>query len=249
MTGGLVPAIEAAFAGDPGRPAVTYYDDASGERVELSWTSLGNWAAKTANLLRFELGVQPGDHVGVALPLHWQTPAVVLGALWAGCPVVPADPDGPLPTDVEALFCPGSRMDEALAAGVPEVLGLSLAPMGARLGSVPPGALDYAVGVPGQADRWSPDYVTDPDDDVLPDTPGHDVAATPGLGAGHRVLTVGGWSDAASLVAGLLGPLLAGAGVVLCRRDDDLAALAAHAATEKVTHSAGVSLAGVTLLT
>ena len=41
----------AAVAADPTRPLLTYYDDATGERTELSGTSLANWVAKTANLL------------------------------------------------------------------------------------------------------------------------------------------------------------------------------------------------------
>jgi uncharacterized protein (TIGR03089 family) len=37
---------------DPVGPRITYYDDATGERIELSTVTLANWAAKTANLLR-----------------------------------------------------------------------------------------------------------------------------------------------------------------------------------------------------
>ena len=40
---------------DPVGPRITYYDDASGERIELSAVTLANWAAKTGNLLRDEL--------------------------------------------------------------------------------------------------------------------------------------------------------------------------------------------------
>ena len=40
-----------AYAGDPARPLLTWYDDGTGERVELSGATLGNWVAKTANLL------------------------------------------------------------------------------------------------------------------------------------------------------------------------------------------------------
>src|SRR6478736_2870384 len=55
---------------DPGRPLVTFYDDATGERTELSVTTYANWVAKVASLL-------------VDLPAHWLAP-VVLGAAWAG---------------------------------------------------------------------------------------------------------------------------------------------------------------------
>ena len=35
-----------------GRPVVTFYDDATGERVELSAATYANWVAKTAGLLQ-----------------------------------------------------------------------------------------------------------------------------------------------------------------------------------------------------
>ena len=50
----------AALAGqlrtDAARPLVTFYDDATGERVELSVTTYANWVAKTAGLVQDELG-------------------------------------------------------------------------------------------------------------------------------------------------------------------------------------------------
>ncbi len=66
---------------DPVGPRITYYDDATGERIELSTVTLANWAAKTANLLRDELGAGPGSRVAVLLPAHWQTAAVLFGHL------------------------------------------------------------------------------------------------------------------------------------------------------------------------
>ena len=33
------------------QPLVTFYDDATGERTELSGITVGNWVAKTGNLL------------------------------------------------------------------------------------------------------------------------------------------------------------------------------------------------------
>jgi uncharacterized protein (TIGR03089 family) len=62
---------------DPARPRITHYDDVTGSRIELSGATLANWAAKTANWLRDELAVQPGDIVAVLLPPHWQTAGVV----------------------------------------------------------------------------------------------------------------------------------------------------------------------------
>ena len=45
----LTPAglLADALRADPGRPLITFYDDATGERVELSVATFGNWVAKT----------------------------------------------------------------------------------------------------------------------------------------------------------------------------------------------------------
>src|ERR687898_246333 len=48
---------------DRSRPLITYYDDGTGERVELSVATFDNWVAKTAGLLRDGLGVQPGSRL------------------------------------------------------------------------------------------------------------------------------------------------------------------------------------------
>jgi uncharacterized protein (TIGR03089 family) len=74
-------------------PFLTWYDDARGERVELSFRNFDNWVAKVANLLAGELGVEPGDRVAAVLVDHWQA-AVVLAACWrAGAGVVAVAPD------------------------------------------------------------------------------------------------------------------------------------------------------------
>ncbi|MDQ1663720.1 MAG: hypothetical protein QOJ68_3700, partial [Blastococcus sp.] len=67
---------------EPAAPLFTQYDDGSGERVELSATTMANWVAKTANLLQDEFDIGPGSTVAVALPVHWQTAAVLL-AVWS----------------------------------------------------------------------------------------------------------------------------------------------------------------------
>ncbi len=62
------------MAADPVGPRITYYDDATGERIELSTVTLANWAAKTGNLLRDELGAGPGSRVAVLLPRTGRPP-------------------------------------------------------------------------------------------------------------------------------------------------------------------------------
>src|SRR5690242_2919202 len=79
--------FDAASQQDAARPLLTYYDDATNERTELSGATLGNWVAKTANMLVDECGVEPGQWAAVGLPPHWQTAAVLLGCWTAGLAV------------------------------------------------------------------------------------------------------------------------------------------------------------------
>src|SRR6478735_3151985 len=73
--------LSGLLARDAGRPLVTFYDDATGERTELSVTTYANWVAKTASLLDEELELEAGDRLLVDLPPHWLG-TVVLGAAW-----------------------------------------------------------------------------------------------------------------------------------------------------------------------
>jgi uncharacterized protein (TIGR03089 family) len=106
---------------DGSRPFITFYDDATGERVELSVATTANWVAKTANFFVDEHGIGPGDTIGVRLPLHWQSAIVILAA-WAAGAAVSFGTAGTL--DVVA----GS------GEGAADRIELSLAPMGADFG-------------------------------------------------------------------------------------------------------------------
>ena len=70
------------LADDPGRPLVTFYDDATGERTELSVATWATWVSKVSSLLAEELDVEHGSRLLVDLPAHWLG-TVVLGAAWA----------------------------------------------------------------------------------------------------------------------------------------------------------------------
>lgn len=148
MTGSL---LDAALAGDPSRPFVTYYDDGTGERVELSVTTLANWVAKTCGLLVDGLGLQRGDHVRLDLPRHWQRPVWALAAWQVGL-VLDLDGD---PDDARLVVCGPDGLEAAL--GAEDVVALSLRPMGApfRPGELPDHVLDYGREVGGYADHFS----------------------------------------------------------------------------------------------
>ena len=92
---------------DPVGPRITYYDDATGERIELSAVTLANWAAKTGNLLRDELGAGPASRIAILLPAHWQTAAVLFGVWWIGAEAVLGD------SAADLALCTADRLDEA----------------------------------------------------------------------------------------------------------------------------------------
>jgi uncharacterized protein (TIGR03089 family) len=246
--------LGAALAADPARPLVTFYDDATGERVETSGTTFDNWVAKTANLLQDELGAEPGTRVALLLPAHWQT-AVWLHACWAvGAVPVLGDPD---PADTDAVVTGPDGIDAARACPG-ERVALSLRPMAGRFAQLPAGFLDYAAEVPGQADRFAPYVPVDPADPALeaPELDGEEhgpgvlsgaetvrrareSAAALDLPPGARVLSTLSLTSWDGLAAGLLAPLAVGGSTVLCRNSDSLseARLERRRETERVTRT------------
>jgi uncharacterized protein (TIGR03089 family) len=224
---------------DPAGPRVTYYDDASGERVELSGLTLANWAAKTANLLRDELGVSPGDRVAVLLPAHWQTVAVLLGAWWCGAVV--DDPAAPADGAAVAL-CTAERLDEA--DGAEEQVVLSLDAFGRPAPDLPVGVTDYATAVRVHGDAFvaprlgdaAPALAARSVADVL--AAARTSAEGQGLTGSDRVLSAATWGTAAELTDGLLAVLVAGASLVQVAHPDT-AAVTRRVDTEKVTRTLG----------
>lgn len=154
----------------PGRPFVTFYDDRSGERVELSLATYANWVAKTAGLLQDELGLDRGDTVLVDLPPHWLG-TVWLASAWSLGLSVATDPVllETADTPVGLVVCGPDRLPSYadppfLQSGIP-VVALSLRPMATRfLDPVPDGILDYGLVVWGQPDAFSAYDPPTPDD-------------------------------------------------------------------------------------
>lgn len=223
-----------ALRRDPARPLLTFYDQASGERVELSRATTANWVAKTANMLQDSLAATTGTTVAIDLPVHWERAVWMLAAWEVGCLVVP----GPLSGrsfDV-AVVGPDSLGGDLPRAD--EIVALSLRPLGARFATeLPSGVIDYNAEVLGHGDRFMP-Y-----DRPTPDTA---AAVIHGEERDHatcveaarrraeswdpafqpRVLT-GGLVDAGDSIEILLGALAADGSVVLVAnpQPDRLAAL------------------------
>lgn len=243
-------------AADRARPLLTYYDDATGERVELSAITLENWVNKTANLLVDDCGLGLGDRAAVLLPPHWQTAAVLFGIWSAG---LSADirsaasdgvsgvsgPPGAASADeqdadsgqIDVVFAAYNRV--ACAPPAVDRFVLGLAPLGAPLdeSAVPAGFRDYVAEVRGQADEfgWYPRQL-DPEADVSNEgdlvTVAHDLAVSCDLHPGDRVLV--DTRQVEHPVRWLLAPLTAGASVVLCANLDP-GALDYRARAERVT--------------
>ncbi|GAA0435027.1 TIGR03089 family protein [Streptomyces luteireticuli] len=238
--------LRSALAADPARPLVTFYDDATGERVELSVATFANWVAKTANLLQDDLAAEPGDRLALLLPAHWQTAVWLLACSSVG---VVAEVDGD-PGTAGLVVAGPDRLDEARACSG-ERVALALRPLGGRFPQPPEGFADYAVEVPGQGDRFAPYAPVDPAAPALSvgglELTGAQLveraradAAGRGLGPGSRLLSGLSYGTWEGLSAGLFAPLAAGASVVLCRNADRLSAadLDARRESERVTVTA-----------
>jgi uncharacterized protein (TIGR03089 family) len=218
---------------DPVGPRITYYDDATGERIELSAVTLANWAAKTGNLLRDELGAGPASRIAVLLPAHWQTAAVLFGVWWIGAEVV-LDA-----TSADVALSTAARLEEAdTAAGGGEVAVLSLDPFGRPAPELPIGVTDYATAVRVHGDQIVPERMPGPAlagravDDVLAAC--QESARARDLKPKDRVLSTADWPGPNELVEGLLSILAVGASLVqVANADPEL--LPRRIETEKVT--------------
>jgi uncharacterized protein (TIGR03089 family) len=226
--------LDPLMAADAAGPRITYYDDATGERIELSTVTLANWAAKTGNLLRDELGAGPATRVAVLLPAHWQTAAVLFGIWWIGAEVVL---DGGA---ADIALCTADRLSEADdAVGAGEIAVLSLDAFGKPVADLPVGVTDYATSVRVHGDQVSPERHPGPAldgrsvADVLVDAQAS--AAAQGFTAGDRVMSTARWDTADELTANLLAVFAVGASLVQVA-NPDASALDRRRQTEKVTH-------------
>lgn len=173
---------------DGARPLVTWYDDASGERVELSVATAANWAAKTANLLTED----DADGVTPHPADHWLAAVAVLGAWTAGLPV---GGDG--------------------------------------------------VALPGDPPAFMREVLPHPDAVLVPPaTPTTLPAPAVAAASGVRVLSTLPLSSYDGLLAALLVPLAHDGSVVLVA-NPDADRLAARAATERCTATAGCDVEGL----
>ncbi|MFC4784147.1 TIGR03089 family protein [Nocardioides sp. MAHUQ-72] len=203
---------------DPGRPLVTWYDHATGERVELSVTTYANWVAKAASLLAEEHDLERGQGLHLDLPSHWLGP-VFLGAAWTvGLVVTTPDQAGAVVCGPDGLATWGPR-----AADLP-VLACSLLPMGVRFAEpLPPGVHDVGVEVWSQPDAFTPWDPPGPEDPALPGVSQAELWRTAAAGSlltdGGRLLSEANPASPPG-IASFAEPLARGGSVVLVSHAD-----------------------------
>jgi uncharacterized protein (TIGR03089 family) len=206
----VVHAFAASLAARGAQPLITYYDDATSERVEVSGATLANWVAKTANMLVDGLALGPGELATVRLAPHWQTAAILLGCWTAGLTVdLSGDQGGAVAFATQAL--PGTHGD---------VYALALTALGLPYRPAPPdGTLDFVAEARPYGDQLPPPATTPDQVAFAPDTRHDALTAMPNpVTPGSRVLID---ADAhPDPRTWLVAPLLAGASVVLCRNLD-----------------------------
>jgi len=153
----LAESLQVAVRRDGSRPFITYYDDGTGERTELSVTTFDNWVSKTANFLRDDLDIGAGSAVGVSLPMHWLT-AVWLCACWSVAAIPVIDPERGEVLDAAVIGPAALDGDQTPLPIANDVVAVSLAPLAAsfrRLGvPLPDGVLDYTDEVRVHGDQF-----------------------------------------------------------------------------------------------
>jgi uncharacterized protein (TIGR03089 family) len=222
--------FEQLLAAEPSRPFVTYYDEHTGERSELSAKSLANWVVKTHHLLGDELGLGVGDTALLALPAHWISVPILLGCLTAGLELTAAG-------EADVAFV--SPSTAAAASGSPDAFTIApeTAAVGFR-GEPPAGTLDYVAAVRPQADKWPSVHLpAGPDDPGLPGLTRGEVAraAAGALPPGARVLTTRIWTSPTDWLETVLAPIAVQGSVVFVANCDDEAVLDRRMGQERVT--------------
>jgi uncharacterized protein (TIGR03089 family) len=135
---------------DGSAPLLTYYDVSSGERMELSAISFGNWVDKTSNLLVDELAVIEGEAISMPLaheaPGHWLT-AVWQLACWQVGLTVDLTGDSPAAAIVTGRHWQGHQSRDVFAC--------ALHPFGFGFDEqLPDGVRDYALEVRAHPDTF-----------------------------------------------------------------------------------------------
>lgn len=245
-----------ALARDPAGPLITYYDDGTGERTEVSATTLDNWVAKTANFLTDGLGLDDKSSLAVLLPPHWQTAGILLGA-WAAGHLVRDFPDVDVADQPDVVFCTEPELT-SYADLACDVVGVTLDPWGRGLSQQWRRITDYAAEIGTYGDQYLHAGPVDPNAEALRAgsmlltqqslvETAEELASRLGMDGGGRILVGCDLAATAGPASWLLAPLAAGSSVVLVT-DARSDRLPARAASEHITATLGIQLPGVAVL-
>ena len=226
--------LQRRLRGDAGQPLVTFYDDATGERVELSVATYANWVAKTASLLAEEADARRGGTLLLDLPTHWLGP-VFLGAAWTVGLVVDGVATGSAAAP-DVVVCGPARVDHwAADPGRPVVLACALRPLAVRFAEpLPAGVRDVGVEVWSQPDAFVPWDPPTGDDIAVPGRSQRELfGAEAGAEPVGRLLTTHNPTTPAGLDT-FVQPLVEGGSTVWVAHADP-AAWARKAQAERVT--------------
>ena len=210
----------AAVRRDGGAPFLTYYDDTTGERIELSAVTTANWVAKTANLLVDEYDLESGETVAIGLPPHW------LGVVWA---LSTWSAGASLTSGTGSLAITGP--DFAIR-GSRETVASALLPLGGRFREpLPDGIHDYGAEVYNHPDVFVPFDPPVPTSSAYDDLTHDDLIGT-AEPVTDRILVTRDLTtrDGVSLLVGVIS---GGGSIVLCR-NLDATKLERRVADEKV---------------
>ena len=208
MAGTIPELFAAAVRRDGASPFLTYYDDASGERIELSALTTANWVAKTANLLVDEYDLESGYTVAIGLPPHW------LGVVWA---LSTWSAGAEVTTGTGDLAITGP---DFAVRGARETIASALLPLGGRFREpIPDGIHDYGAEVYNHPDVFVP---LDPPAATSPayDGTSHADLIRTAEPIGDRVLVTTDLVGPAG-VGVLVGVISGGGSIVLCRNLDE----------------------------
>jgi uncharacterized protein (TIGR03089 family) len=220
MAGTLPELFAALVRRDGASPFLTYYDDASGERIELSALTTANWVAKTSNLLVDEYELESGETVAIGLPPHWLGVVWALSTWSAGAAVTTGT--GDLAITGPDFGIRGSR----------ETIASALLPLGGRFREpIPDGIHDYGAEVYNHPDVFVPFDPPSPASTAYDGTSHADLVASATPITDRILLTRDLVSPTGVRV--LVGVISGGGSIVLCRNLDE-AKLERRIADEKV---------------
>lgn len=225
---------------EPAAPFVTWYGP-GGTRAELSSVTFATAVAKTAGMLLEDLDAEPGDRIGLALPLHWQLPVWLAACDLTGLVVVwpqevsaQSQPPSSFevdPVDITVVPQPADRLATTVVVSATTPFGVPEVP-------VPDAMIDHFRAALGQPDDYSGPVAAgswsvagQPWHGERIEADGTALAQRVGLEQGGRLLLPPGTDPVEAALGCWAVPLLTGGSVVLVQEGDT----ADIAARERVT--------------